>query len=208
MPSKITWSFLALLASATAMICSPICPVAWADAQVPMSQTLPKSLTVLSHPLTLKDTKGGAAGQPFIAEYIPGNETFDNWTMMFASRFVPGQDLDPKVSATTTARKIIARRETGDTVANAAVFEAKDGKSVVVDFLISQGNVFEHNIFRYFKTPKGLVSLQIARRVYDTSSNSSSDDKVKDFIKSIPTEREKILAEIMRKDLPVDDGGK
>jgi hypothetical protein len=173
-----------------------------------MQESLPKSLTVLSKTLALKDTKGGAAGKPFIAEYIPDNETFDNWTLMFATRFMPGADLDPEVSATATARRIIARRDSGDTVANAAVFKAKDGKSVVVDFLISQGNVFEHNLFRYFKTPRGLVSLQIARRVYDNNSNNSGDDKVKDFIESIKTDREKILAEIMRKDLPVDDGGK
>lgn len=169
------------------------------------SSSLPKSVTVLGKTLELKDSKGGGPGEKFIAEYIPGNETFDNWSLMFATRYVPGPNLDPMVSATATARRILARKENGDPVANAAVFKAPDNKSAVVDFLMSSGGMIEHDVFRYFPAAKGLVSFQIARSL---NEKKSSDQQVQDFIKSIKTRRAEILNEIMRSDLPVGGDAK
>lgn len=163
-------------------------------------QPVSKTVSILGKALELKDTQGGKSGQAFIAEYIPAGETFDNFTVMFASRFTPSSTLDAMVSAQATAKRIQDRQQS-DPVANAAVFKAPDNKSVVVDFLMSQGNIFEHNIFRYYKTSKGLVSLQIARRVYDNKTNES---EVQEFIKGIKTKRADLLKEIMRTNLPTD----
>lgn len=164
--------------------------------------SMPKSLTILGKQVVLKDCQGGGPGQKFIAEYIPENENWDNWTSMFASRYVPGngQKLDALASAEATAARITERKKNGDIMANSAVFKAPDGKSVVVDFLISEGKIIEHNIFRYFPSANGLVSLQIARRVYDDKAN---DAEVKAFIESIKTQRKTLLEETMRADLPV-----
>ena len=71
---------------------------------------------------------------------------------------------------------------------------------MVIDFLTSEGNVIEHNIFRYFTTRNGLVSIQIARRIY-TDKATQSD--IQAFIKSIKTKRNQIVSESMRADLPV-----
>lgn len=158
--------------------------------------TLPKSLTIIGRSLTIKENKGDSIG--FIAEYIAQNETFDNWTTMFALRFVPGKELNPHASAIVTANKIKERKAKGDVIANSMVLESNDKKSVAVDFLISDGNIYEHNIWRYIKTENGLVSYQIARRIY-----SSNSDDIKKFITSVPQAREKILNEITRKDLPM-----
>jgi hypothetical protein len=76
------------------------------------------------------------------------------------------------------------------------VMESPDKKSVVVDFLISDKDLLEHNVWRFFKGDGGLVSYQIARRTY-------SMDKTTEFITSIKTRRTEILNEIVRKDLPV-----
>jgi hypothetical protein len=174
-----------------------VCPC---PAGAVQNQSLPKTVSVLGKTLTLKDSKGGGAAQPFIAEYIPSEETWDNWTTMFSSRFIPGKQLNAMVSAQSTAAKITARREKGDVVANAAVFQTDDGKSVVVDFIMSEGKVYEHNVWRYFTKPDGLVSFQIARRVYD---NGRNEDEIQSFIRSIKDKRSEILKAIMSTDLPV-----
>lgn len=155
---------------------------------------LPSNIKVISTNLTLKESKGDR--RAFIAEYIPKNETFDNWTTMFAVRFVDGKEQDPKAAAQNTARNINLRKEKGDMLANSMVMESPDKKSVVVDFLISDKDLIEHNVWRFFKSDGGLVSYQIARRTY-------GKDKSTEFITSIKTRRTEILNEIIRKDLPI-----
>jgi hypothetical protein len=177
----------------------------WPPTQAQAAQSLPGSLTVLGKTLVLKDSHDGGPGGKFIAEYIPGDQTFDNWTLMFASRFIPGAGLDPMASALATANRISARKQSGDLLANSAVFKSQDGKSVVVDFLSSEGNIIEHSVFRYFRTPKGLVSFQIARRIY---ANKAEQSDIQAFIKSIKTKRDQFVSESMRADLPVSEGAR
>jgi hypothetical protein len=183
------------------LVAADLCP----PTQVQAAQSLPGSLTVLGKTLVLKDRHGGNAGGDFIAEYIPGDETFDNWTLMFASRFVPGAGLDPLASAVAAANRISARKQSGDLIANSAVFKSQDGKSVVIDFLTSEGSIIEHNVFRYFRTPKGLVSFQIARRFYTDKADQSD---VQAFIMGIKTKRNQIVSELMRADLPVSESAR
>jgi hypothetical protein len=75
-----------------------------------LKPSLPESLTVLGKTLVLKDSHDGGPSGEFIAKYIPYDETFDNWTLVFASRFVPGAGLDPMTSAVATANRISGRR--------------------------------------------------------------------------------------------------
>lgn len=194
---------LALLASIGAMTLGGA--DLWPPTQAQAAQSLPKSLTVLGKTLVLKDSHDGGSGGKFIAEYIPGDETFDNWTLMFASRFVPGAGLDPMASAVATANRISARKQSGDVLANSAIFKAPDGKSVLIDFLIFEGNIIEQNVFRYFNTRNGLVSIQIARRIYVDKAKESG---IQVFIKSIKAKRGQIFNETMRADLPVSQGAK
>ncbi len=160
--------------------------------------TLPKTLSVMKQTLTLKENKGGHNG--FIAEYIPANENFDNWTIMFAVRFLAGNQLDPKTSAESTAKNVKARRAKGDPLANAMVLKAADGKSYVIDFLVSEAGMYEHNVWRFFRAANGLVSYQIARRIY---SNNSTPDAQKTFISAIATLRQSILDELLKPQLPI-----
>jgi hypothetical protein len=190
--SKVVVSSLAALAIQS--LCIPCSTAARGSAA-------PKSVTVLGHVLVLKDMQGGGAGQAALAEYIPAGETLENWTLMFALRFAPG-DLDPKASAAATVQNIQTRKRNGqDPLANCGVFASKDGKSVNVDFLVSTTSpqLLEHNIMRYVKVKDGLETIQIARRIY---GNQSSQAKVTAFIKNIPTLRTKLFQEIGRPDLP------
>ncbi len=163
-------------------------------------KVLPQSVTVLGKPLALKDHKGNCPATPCIAEYIPNDQTFDNWTILFATRFVPGPGLDPNASAAATARKVQSEKAT-DPLANAALYESKDGKGAIVDFLVSsqKQNFIEHNVFRYMKSEHGIVSFQIARRIY---SDKANEEQVKSFITDIPKIRGSIFKDLVRADLP------
>ena len=160
---------------------------------------LPKQVTVLNHPLVLKENAGDGKGA-YIAEYIPAEESFEHWTFMFASHFSVGTQYDPKAAAIKMASDIKAKRQSGDALANAAVFEADDGKSVVVDFLAADTDFLEHDVWRYFRTETGLASFQIARRVY---REPGKEDTETQFIKDIRSLRNQIFKEIVRTDLPV-----
>jgi hypothetical protein len=83
----------------------------WPPTQAQAAQSLPRSLTVLGKTLVLKDSHDDGRGGKFIAEYIPGDETFDNWTLMFASRFIAGARLDPMASALATLDSGAKRNE-------------------------------------------------------------------------------------------------
>ena len=161
--------------------------------------SLPKKLKVLDVELVIKENSGDKK-KGMIAEYIPERETFDNWTQLFATRFLYDKSLDPKTTANSLAKVIAKRKEEGDIFANSMVMQSPDGKSVAIDFLASSDSYIEHNVWRYFKTPDGLASFQIARRNYSKANDGSSRTE---FIKSIQTKRASILNELLRKDLPV-----
>ncbi len=166
---------------------------------------LPNKITILGQELSLKEQKDNGS-QGFIAEYIPSDKTWDNWNLMFAVRFVPGENLDPETSARGTAANILEKRSI-DPIANAAVLTSEKGKGALVDFVVSSGgktntlpNIIEHNIWRFFKSKKGLVSYQIARRVY---SSQSSGKEMRAFLKDIAKLRSLLVQELYNPKLPM-----
>ena len=114
--------------------------------------------------------------------------------------FLPGKNMRPSDTLATTLNNIKRRKQAGDHLANSMVLKSNDNKSVAVDFLISEGNIVEHNVWRYYATEKGLVSLQIARRHY---KDINFPYRTNEFIESIQTQRAPILKELMRADLPI-----
>lgn len=191
---KKTGFFLAAATAITLNVCA-------AAGDIEQDTSMPATMKIMDHTLTLKENKLTPSGA-YLAEYIPETETFDNWTWLYGCRLIPDTSLEPKASAIATARNVMERKAAGDKVANAMVFKDNDDKRVAVDFLVSSDNLntLEHNIFVYYKAPKGLVSLQLARRLY---SGANSDERVKNFIVAIPELRGKILKELSRPDMPV-----
>jgi hypothetical protein len=168
------------------------------DASAEQAVPLPKDVKILGTTLSLKESKGDEK-RGFIAEYIPEGETFDDWTLMFAVRYQAGPEMDPKAAAAAAAKNVDNRKGNGDLVANSMVLAGPDGKSFAIDFMISEKNIYEHNVWRYYNTGKGLVSLQIARRAYLKGATDSSGT---DLIRSVPEMRKKMLSELTRPDLP------
>ena len=159
-----------------------LCSVSWAA-------PLPEKIVLMNQELTLKDQQGNAQ-QGFIAEYIPQGETWDNWRLLFAVRFIPGTDIDLTVTTQEVLDNVLKKKTEGDVVANGRILSNPQNGLVAVDFLISNLGTpskelfLEHNVFVYSKVPKGIVSYQLARRVYE---KVDSQDAIEKFIIDIPT---------------------
>lgn len=148
--------------------------------------------------LTLKDQHGNEQ-QGFIAEYIPQSQTWDNWKLLFAIRFVPTKDIDPHSVAKGVMENIANKKNEGDPFANGQILINDKKNLIAVDFLVSSLGTsskeffLEHNVFVYFKVPKGIVSYQIARRIYN---KEASKDAIKSFILEIPTVAVQMVTEL------------
>lgn len=153
----------------------------------------PPTVTVLGKTLALK-TNTASPSEELVAEYVPAKETLDHWTLMLGVRIFKGK-LTPDQAVGMKGQEIQARREQGDVMANAMAFAKGDFK--VIDFVMSQAPIVEHNVMSFSKRPDGrLVSYQIARRYYRPSEEV--DDGLRAFMGEIKTNRDTYVQEIER----------
>ncbi|WP_147819280.1 hypothetical protein [Salidesulfovibrio onnuriiensis] len=149
----------------------------------------PETITFagVKHHLAFKE--GNDKG-PYILEYIPEGETLEKWTTLFAIR-LEGHDLTPLQRAATFANHLEKRGFKN------AVFQSKDKKDVVLDFATwpEDSSFYEHNLWRYFKPEKGLISYQYARRFY---MPDSSMEQIKEYMMS----KSKVVNEMFEFPLP------
>lgn len=163
----------------------------WADG-------MPEKIVVMGQDLRLKFQEGDAK-KGFIAEYIPQNETWDNWRLLYAVRFTPNKNIDLISIGQEVMKNIAKKKKEGDPIANGRIFRNIKESSIGVDFLISSLGTpekelfYEHNVFIYSNTPKGIVSYQIARRVYD---KVDSPNATKKFIIDIPSSVNQMITEL------------
>ena len=153
----------------------------------------PPTVTVLGKTLALK-TNTSSPAEELVAEYVPAKETLDHWTLMLGVRVFKGE-LTPDQAVAMKGQEIQARRAQGDFLANSMAFAKGDFK--VIDFVMSQSPIVEHNVMSFSRRPDGrLVSYQIARRYYQPSSEV--DDGLRAFMGEIKTNRDKYVQEIER----------
>ena len=159
---------------------------------------MPEKIVVMGQDLYLKYQEGNAK-KGFIAEYIPQTETLDNWKLMFAVRFTPDKNGDLTSIGQDFMDEIAKKKKEGDVLANGRVIRNAEKSFLAVDFLVSSLGTpvkelfFEHNVFVYFKVPKGIVSYQIARRAY---KKVDSDDVMMKFVTDIPIFSNQMLTEL------------
>ena len=92
-------------------------------------------------------------------------------------------------------QEVQARRAQGDVMANSMSFAKGDFK--VIDFVMSQPPIVEHNVMSFSQDRAGkLVSYQLARRYYRPSSEV--DDGLRAFMGEIKTNRDEYVREIER----------
>ena len=145
-----------------------------------------------------------------IVEFISPRETLQTWTVMFARRQFKNDSTSAKQMARDMLRHVEQRRSGGgDPVANGRLFERQDDSSVMLDFLVSENGVHEHNVWRFVDTDAGVVALQYARRAYDPGTDAADAPRmylwradgepaaprkvVEELITSIPQRREAIF---------------
>ncbi|MBL7685448.1 MAG: hypothetical protein JNK65_05375 [Deltaproteobacteria bacterium] len=149
------------------------------------SEGVPKSIVVLGKTLVLKEEKN--TNNQFLAEYIPNEENFKNFTKMFALwGRLDGSTADSQVKAKV---QFVNSRKGKDPVANYNLFQSNDKKMFGLDFLISEEGVMEHNVWAFQNVNGGVLAYQYVRRYY-VQNNSSGDEN---FIRGIPEIRNQIL---------------
>lgn len=153
----------------------------------------PPTVTVLGKTLALK-TNAASPAEELVAEYVPAKETLDHWTLMLGVRIFKGK-LTPDQALAMKGQEVQARREQGDVMANSMAFAKGDFK--VIDFVMSQAPIVEHDVMSFSKDRAGcLVSYQIARRYYRPSEEV--DDGLRAFMGEIKTNRDTYVQEIER----------
>ena len=165
-------------------------PVSFAAEKVPQP---PPSVTVLGKSLALKSNEASPT-EDMVAEYVPAKETLDHWTLMLGVRIFKGK-LTPDQAVAMKTGEVDARRGQGDYMANSMAFAKGDFK--VIDFVMSQPPIVEHNVMSFSKDRAGrLVSYQLARRYYMPSSEV--DDGLRTFMGEIKTNRDAYVREVER----------
>ena len=107
--------------------------------------TPPSTVTVLGKTLALK-TKTDSPSEELVAEYIPEKETLDHWTLMLAVRVFKGK-IAPDQALAMKTKEVEARWDEGDAMANSVTFAKGDLK--VIDFVMSQPPIAEHNVMSF-----------------------------------------------------------
>jgi len=159
-----------------AMCCQLFMPTESYSQSIPTSSS--EKITILDQDLQLKDKQSGRDGS-FISEYIPSNSTWDDWRLMFAVQFIPGEKLSPVLLA---QQKVIEVKSIKSSqLNNGEAWMNKNNNSAIADFIIQSQDFnfdahtgcIEHNFWCFVKYQNGVLAYQIARRVY--AANTSND---------------------------------
>lgn len=119
-----------------------------------------------SYRLAWSERKGALTVQ----EYLPAGETLERFDSMFTVS--ERSDVSVEVAAAAKVRELDARKGT-DPVVNHAILRSEDGKSILLDFLLSSpdgdgGQIVEWNAYRYEprRGGEGVRMAAISRRAY------------------------------------------
>ena len=165
----------------------------WTSSAADAPPQLPQSVTVLGKTLDLK-MFGDNTTEDLVGEYVPAKETLDHWTLMLGVRTFK-EKLTPDQAVARKGQEVEARRAKGDYMANSMAFAKGDFK--VIDFVVSQSPIVEHNVMSFSRRPDGrLVSYQIGRRYYQPTSEV--DDGLRAFMGEIKTNRDTYVRELER----------
>jgi len=184
----------------------PVPVPAPAQASSPGDGEMPGKWTVSGQELTLKEQKSTADGG-FIAEYIPEQNSWDDWETLFAVRFLPGINLDAR-AITQQKELYIFSLKGSQPLSRVARWDDPDGRSTLIDFTECSQNFdadarmgfMEWNLWRYVKFENGIVAYQMARRVYP---GKGAGEDVGAFTKGVEAGRDALVAEIHNSQLPV-----
>jgi len=123
-----------------------------------------------------------------INEYIPEEETLEEWSSLIAVRTYAGRK-----DYRELAGRLVQALQQKNPLARAALHTTPDGKRSMVDFVTwdLDAEVTEFNVFIYQLTPDGqsVLAQQYAERVYGKEEGF-------EFLRQLKDRRMKLLAEV------------
>lgn len=119
----------------------------------------------------------------FKQEYFRAKEPIDNANRIFTIELL-NADVSVELASQSKVQEMEERKKI-DPIANYQVFENKDNQEVIVDFLISDKNIYEWNVYRYknITTNKGKSLLLISYNIKAFKGSEISKDDFFDYIK-------------------------
>jgi len=130
-------------------------------------------------------------------EYLPANEKAETFNKMILIEALVGT-VTPKDAAKAKQAELAERKKT-DPVTNYQLIENPSTGEILLDFVISSGNIVEWNAYRYSTlkdgSNKGLLLFGISKRSYGAATTA--------FLKSLKTERTKDINTLAAYKLPV-----
>lgn len=128
-------------------------------------------------------------------EYIPAGETVEKFKNMLLIEAIvdPQATIQQYVSGKV---KELKERKATDPVVNYNLMENKSTKEVILDFLLSVGDIVEWNAYRYkvLESNKGIMLFAVSKRTY-----SNSDE----FLKSVKANRITWVNQLATATIPV-----
>lgn len=131
-----------------------------------------------------------------IFEYLPADETFENWTTLISVRQFSGTD-DPKAYA----QKLLQNAKASSPHAQGLLMENAEAGSYIVDFMLPEGEgddvAFEWNLWRVEQKGDGVEAVQYAVRVPAGAGVGGQE---------LIAAREKIVPELAMLEIPAPGG--
>jgi len=135
----------------------------------------------------------------YLQEWIPENETFDNYSQMFSVAVITVEDLTPELAVQMKVDELEERAKT-DACCNYQVLE--NNGEYILDFLVSDGNgktlkLVEWDIHHY-KTV--IVNGKKAQQLNYISTRAYGDD-IMPFLESIKNRRAELTTALTQMDI-------
>lgn len=125
-------------------------------------------------------------------EYLPKGQKAEKFTAMLLIEAVKG-DLTIK-QAVSSQIQMLQERKGKDPVVNYSVIENKDKTEIILDFLMSEGDIVEWNAYRYKSIDGKAVQLfGMSKRSYGDSTK---------FLTALKTDRTKYINQIATAEMP------
>lgn len=132
----------------------------------------------------------------YIQEWLPNDETFENYNRMFTVTIHFSEELTPFIAVQNKAAELDERKK-NDKVCNYNVFE--NGNDYVIDFIVGDAsdgllNLVEHDVHHYKQV---VINGKKALQLNFISERSYGDDIIP-FLQALKDRRESIIGSLTK----------
>ena len=135
----------------------------------------------------------------YLQEWIPENETFDNYSQMFTVAVILAEEVTPELAVQMKVEELEERAKT-DACCNYQVLE--NNGEYILDFLVSDGNGNTLNLLEWdihhYKT--AIINGKKAQQLNFISTRAYGDD-IMPFLESIKDKRAELINALTQMDV-------